>query len=227
MFDPDRKRAMVSVRCPSWRSYELGFKVTEFCVFANIFVSIVIAWKLIPEFESFLLRLIAVVLTWSILASLITRWLRYAMPGVLARQFFAERISLWFTANAIAFRSSLYRSGVILNRSWRSVPIELRFSLDEDPVSQLQIVDAKPERKLPKFHFQDARRLNVIVRQGGEAKAVPQPDGIVIRSIPVCELMSAQAKQMVVVCNAAHMLTEMNTGHGARRAPAGVDIDAN
>ncbi|MEO1616654.1 MAG: hypothetical protein AAFV88_12430 [Planctomycetota bacterium] len=225
-FDQRSKRAVIRARFPTWRGFELGIKVTRGLVLLNIPVCMVVAWKLTPTLDKFVLRLIVFLVIWSVIYTLSVRWMRYQLPALLSRQLFASRVSLWFTSQAIAFKSKLYRRGVVLARNRTQSDISVQFNIDECPAAKWQASGLDPKRQETKAHFELGRRLMIVVSGVDARTRLSGSESLIRKSLPVCEMFEGDVSKLAVVCNAAQMLTEKETENHVFSNRMGVDIDA-
>lgn len=224
-FDPQQRRAIVAARHPTWQSHQHAIRATELTSWA---VTILVAFLLWPAIgtDDMVFRVsvfvFAVALVYEIVNYLLHRTWRY----FLARQMFATRTVLWFTPEAIAFRSRLYAKPVVIWRKWKSLPVRVKFILQRDLDIPSPNPRARHTKNIPTEHLQEAMVLELVLTAHDRRRDVNTGgQDAVLRAIPITEISSRWATRFTMVYSAAAMLTspvQRPMEEGIR----GADIDA-
>ena len=226
LFDPKKRRSVVRARFASWKAHERGIQVTEVISLIVLFAMLVVCWKLVAPFYKNHWRLLFTFGLWFLIGFPAAKWMRWEMPGMLARQFFASTLKVWFTEDAIAIESSLYERPVILPRRWKTRSVNVDFSVDDDQSAKSFLCNLRPERKASKSHLESSRRVTLIVNGGSVSGSMPTSADSIMQAFPICELSAPEADRVSVVCMAAKALTERRHEPSPFRPERGIDIDA-
>ncbi|MEO1528033.1 MAG: hypothetical protein AAFX06_21595 [Planctomycetota bacterium] len=226
-FDARRKRAFIEARSPTWRGYEWGMKWAKAGYIAGLLPAAWIAFRLTPSFDLRFLELIWGTLLWAAVVKFWYLLLKRTLPGVLARQFFARTVKLWFTTGAIAFQSRLYQRPVLLSRTWDGDAIKMSFAIEKDSAAECAEASKKlePGQGAETFHLKQARRLKMNISGVSQRHRVEGPASLIRRSIPVCEMPEPALEKLVVVIHAAQLLTEETFDLTDLNQIEGIDID--
>lgn len=226
MFDPKNRRAIVSVRHPTWQSHEWAIHATALVVWAVTGLLVFFAWKIAPDFEivfKVMVFLFATVILYNVVNFLLHRSLRY----FLARRVFATRTIFWFTSEAIAFRSRLYAKPVIVWRKWHSLPVRVRFILLPDRDVLVFSNSLSSKRKVPSEHLHESRMLEIVLTTVDRQRDVNlNGQDTILRTIPITEIDNRLATKFTMVYAAAVMLTASVQTPIESESKGGVDIDA-
>lgn len=226
-FDPERKRAMVTVRHPTWRSYEWAFWWSEVLVWIFNFALACVIWNSIPVEENayrVMITLIAACICFPI-ASFATR---LTFRDALARQIFATKTVLWVTPTAIIFKSRLFTRPVVIWRQWNDKPIKTGFIIQPDLDAANYLSDQQQQRKLPRGSINEAMLIEaVITTPGRHAISVSGGNETLQRSIPITEVCGRFAQRFSTVFTAALLLAIEDEEAPSENNSAGTDIDAS
>jgi len=226
-FDPKQRRAKVSMRHPTWHSYEWAIRATELITWITCGVLTWLIWPLIPPFEDWVVRVIAFLFVAAFVCGIAAAVLRVSLREFLARQLFATRTVLWFTPEAIVIRSRLYARPVVVWRRWNAHPVSVRFILQEDRNAQVYANSFQRRRRSPADHLKEAVMLEVVVLTANRQSKVDfMGQSAVFRSIPISEVSSRWAARFTMVYTAAAALTSPVQTTQSSQPAAGVDIDA-
>ena len=226
-FDPEKKRAVVVVRHPIWRSMEWAFYTTELIAWI---VNGLLIWLIlsITSGETAFMR-IMLLLAGGIPAMLvITYAFRIGLPTFLARQVFATKTTIWFSENAIGFRSRLYSQPVVIWRSWHGQPVKGRFVLRSDYYAQWYQDGTKHDRRAGKDHLREAMVLEIVLTTVSKQNTLlAEGHEHVLRSIPITEVSDRFSAKFTMVFAAAASLTRRSQKTSEEDTSLGVDIDSN
>lgn len=235
MFDAEQRRGVISFRLVTWRSWVLADRTTRVINGICVLLFAWWLWNWLGFFEEVIPRGFLTLLGSCMMMSFTTPILGRVLPGFLARQIFARRSTVWFTPDAIAFRSPLYANGVVIWRSWNNIPIQVRFDLTPDSAAaeaRLNLPREKDEAtRFRNAHLatrmQSAHVLRLLISAFDPHRhATSSAPATMGRAIPMLEIDLHAAQQLTVVLAAAAALTaEVSLPTAPQHG--GVDIDAN
>ena len=227
-FDAQHKHAVVSARLATWRSVESAARA---CGIIWLLGSIIAGWRLWLHFSDQFQRGEALLVTLfcvAIVVAFARPIVHGAFRGFLARQIFCSRVRVWFRPNAIAFRSRLYSSPVVLWRSWKGDPVQGRFELTNDPeAAELDDWDAR-KRIQGSAHLKHAYVLRMIVTTTNPHKELTfTHQSNFVREIPMLEISAEDSARFTTVLTAAASLTATKPDdvRPNNQATTGIDID--
>ncbi len=224
-FDPRQRRAVVAARHPTWRSHQHAIRVTELTSWALTILVAFLLWPL-TAMEDMVCRVALFVLAMAIIYEILNYLLHRTWRYFLARQVFATRTVLWFTPEAIAFRSRLYERPVVIWRNWKTLPVRVKFILQPDRDIPSQNPRARPARNIPVEHLHEAMVLELVLTAHDRRRNVNSgSQDAVLRAIPITEISSRLATRFTMVYSAAAMLTAP-VQTSVEREAQGADIDA-
>ena len=226
LFDEHSQRAFVYARFANWKAYKNASTTEQFVTGAYMFTLLPMTWLWLADIDFNLHRLFWTIVVWFVVG-VPTAWLmRRALPDCLARQFFASTLTLWFTSDAIAFKSGLYVRPVVLSKHWKSKNVSIDFAIDDDRAAKHQLATLGQSQQTVQGHMQSSQRLILIVQDKSCDQTQLIESESAMKSLPICEMSAAEVEKVVVVCKAAQMLTDRKIGGKPYTPPSGVDIDA-
>lgn len=225
MFDSERRQAVVSVKHPTWQSHGWAIYTTHLMVWLTTALFAYQLFGLVQAFDSvlqFILWLFLTLFFYSGTHYSFHRSLRY----FLAHRIFATKTSLWFSAEAVTFKSRLYAKSVVVWRSWMALPVMLKFILQPDLDLQQIVRNYRTNLKVPSEHLFESAMLEIVITSIDRQRNIDQnTQGMILRSIPVTEISSRLATKFTMVCAAALMLTAANPEMVAKKSEQGIDLD--
>lgn len=226
MFDPTRRRAVVSARHATWQSHEWG-SLGASMIIVTLSVGLGIGlWRLITPSHK-VLGMIAAVYGAGITYGLAVALLHKSWTSFLARRVFATHTILWFTSEAIGFRSRLYSKPVIVWRKWHSIPVRIRFIVQPDRNALARANSLQAQHKLAPEPLKNSSMLELVLTASDKHRMGSTPDqDAILRTVPITEVDSQLATKMTMVYTAAITLTAPVHNTIADRAEKGRDIDA-
>ena len=224
-FDEETKRAKVSIRHATWQSREWAMKTTKIILAIALGIYV---WQVIRILSGSRPEDIMVTIVGSlILIPIAIHAIRYTLIGFLERQIFPARTTLWFTPNAIAFKSRLYASPVVVWRTWKGQPVKISFILDMDQ-GALDYADTLHHMKrFYRSHFNSSEMLSMVVKavdQGIGAEHLGQPDAQ--RLIPITEVSNRVSRKFTLVYATAASMTAIKPSVAETPRSNGIDIDS-
>ncbi len=225
-FDPTQQRAVVKVRLATWRSWELAHKTSTLIRWTINLCVMVWLWNRLAFPDLPLFRILFTLLGLTLCAALTKLLLPTALDGFFARQFFATTSKFWFLPNAIAFRSRLYESGILIERRWKNQPVLIRFDITPDP--EAEQTETHPTRQQKPKDQRPRRRaqiLRLILTTADQTQLITiQQNPTWMRAIPLLEIDQQDAARVTVVLTAAVSLTSQQHPTPEPKTP-GLDID--
>lgn len=224
-FDRKRDRAVVTVRHPTWRSYECAYLATDCIVWIICGVIACLVWMLFatPELG---LRVFFVLVAIVICFPMVALATRAALREPIARLLFPTKTTFWVTEDSVVFKSRLYQAPVVVWRQWKGKPIGIKFIVQPDAEANQYITDHQPKRKWPRTPISEASIIGIVVSTPtGYDGGIPSSGGNLQRSIPVSEVSSRLAQKFSTVFSAALMLVPLEESESRRSEANGVDID--
>lgn len=225
MLDQNRLRAKVTARFPTWRGREKAGWVTEMLVYVERFVCVLITLRLVPPYEDLILRVVIGTIVWGVMVGILDKLVRLSMPGFLTRTVFASRVTIWFSPEAIGFKSRWFRKGILIWRQWNRLRVPVQFSVTEDDDAMIYDGNLPHTRQDSKYHLLDSKILCVYLRTPNDLRMTGLVTDGVFRSIPITEMGKKTIANFVVVCNAALTLTDSASGLSKPLTKTGIDID--
>jgi hypothetical protein len=226
-LDQQLNRAMVIAKHATWRSYEIAYRVTEWLLLSFQLMFVLIAWRLLAT-PNTPLRVVLVLIAWMVFAALISTFTRLVFPEPLARYIFATKTTLWVTDRSIIFKSRLYRSPVVVWRSWKDKSVRLRFIIQSDPEAANYLADQQYQRKLPRGPINEAAIVTLVIATPQSKDSHQAVDQTALqRAVPIMEVSNRQAQKFSTAFDAALMLigNEVQT-QTPESYSRGIDIDA-
>ncbi len=228
LFDAEKKRAVVAVRLPTWRSWACARTFSTVLAWS---VNLLVGWWLWHRLVSIGDPIGRGSLTFFgfALAATITKPLfPAAIDGFLARQVFPSRSTVWFTPERMAFRSRVYDRGIVLWRQWNDRPVQLRFDVTPDPEAALERSVAADGQRMANRHLQTASLLRVIVTSFNPHRTVSEQQAVtLVRAVPMLAIDLGDAARVTVVLSAAAAMTVRTTPGKEPTFAEGYDIDSH
>lgn len=225
LFDEQLRQAAVSLRLPTWRSWGRAHVATNLVLVASSAAVGGWLWLYLAGLTP-VPRASLSLMAWGLSYAFAKPFSHVLFDGFLARQLFATSSKVWFTELAIAFKTSLYENGVLVDRSWNGQPILSRFDVTQDLEAAEAVTISSPYAN----HVQRRRQTACILRMIVGVSSSNRPaslarDPQLMRAIPVLEVDQRDAAQIAMVLTAATALTsKQSANNGSHRI--GRDIDA-
>lgn len=225
LFDPDKRRAMITARHTTWQSHEWAIIATRLITLLVICLAAWFVWSRLPgqragEKAVICLFLLVVIVPFVRVA------LGISLHGFLARQVFPCRTSVWVTPDAVAFRSHLYERPVTIWRRWKGRPVGVRFIVlpNRNATSYKYGLDFKKSRS--RGHLDNAKMLAMVINSTNERWNVNLDghDGS-LRTLPMTDIDADDAERFTMVYAAALTMTAAEKEASPRAASVGTDIE--
>lgn len=224
MFDSERCEAFVWARIANWKTGLQGETLAKVVQFANVLLSALAILKIFPEMANPVIRLAVCYVSWIAYLRVSYPLLKSRLAGVFSRQFFAPRVKLWFNENAIAFKSYLHEEPIIIRRNFRSIPVEIAFSILEDEEANGYLDSLPPDKKAGQAAISTSQRLCITIGHSTQDGTGNEGSQQVKRAIPVCSIPESWIFPFVAVCSAASQLTTSGASN-QENSHKGADID--
>ncbi|WP_040352832.1 hypothetical protein [Blastopirellula marina] len=227
LFDPDKRRAVVSARVVHWRSIGWGKFATECLIWIINGVSVVIVWSHLG-IDEVGLRIAFSILGGLMIGSFASQLLRTLAPEALARQFFASRLTIWFSEEAIAFRSRYYDQPVVIWRSWQGQPVKTQFHMQPDDEAKAFASQLEDSKRLTRNDVEEAVCIELVLSMLCQTATSPiGQQETILRSLPIAPVQAKDVIKIVMVLTAAATLTAPKPHPLSGYVRPGFDIDMN
>lgn len=226
MFNPAARRAVVSVWHPTWQSHEWAKYPTEAVVWIVVGLFAWFLWPYLPPTEG-PYRILFCFFATVAFSPIAAFFLRQSLRGFLARRIFPTKTVIWFTPNAIAFKSRLYAKPVVVWRKWQSQTVRIRFILQPDRNAEILAKQLRSEPKQTAIdHLEESQLLEMVLTTSDKPKQtnLQSQEGL-LRTIPITEINSRLATRFTIVFAAAAALTAAIQSPTTNEARKGTDID--
>ncbi len=224
MFDPKTRRAVVKARHATWRSHEWGLRLAKTLgLFACLFL-LSSVWGKTQNYEPGV-RIVSLVVA-VIACRPLSLVLQRSTQRFFARRLFATRTIVWFTPQAIGFRSRLYDNGIVVWRSWNGMPVSGRFTVTGDGEASEHRASLTNRCAHDVLHLDSARILRLVLSTVSTRTTSSATLAAPVRSIPLTEVDEQIAERLTVVYSTAAALTARAQVEAIKHdATTGIDID--
>ncbi len=207
-WDAQQKRAVVTFRLATWRSWERAFWLTKIAAWIINLLVAAYLWKWLIFIPNPIARGFLTFVGWGVSAAITKPLFPAAFAGFLARQIFAVRSTFWFTPQTIACRSPLYENQILLERHWQGHPVQVRFDISPDTDAQHQAALSAETPHQLRRQYQSAQLLRLIISTHDPHRSIPTASNSpLMRSIPLLEIDARNAAPVATVLTAATALT--------------------
>lgn len=224
-LDEERKRAQVTTRLATWKSWVYAHHLTRVL---RWLLNFAVGWKLWHEltyFENPIGRWFWSIILVGFFSTAVRPFLHLGIDGFLARQLFAVRTTFWFDPKAVAFKSRLYANGVVIWRTWAESLVAIRFDVQRDYDADEHDIRSDVTKNQIKQRKKGAHYLRLIVETNNQDRiAMTTRNPSMMRSITVLELDQHDTSRITMILNAAAALTQLSPAEQVTNQP-GVDID--
>lgn len=230
LLDKQRQRAVVTIRLATWRSCLHAHAMSKWAGWCINLTVAWLSWQRLGFIENPIGRGMLTLVGVCVVAAVTKPLMPAAFDHFLARRLFSRRSTVWFTPEAIAFRSRMYENGVVVPRNWQGHPVQVRFDTGPDPEAVTALSHQYgQQRRGP--GLQTARILRLVITAFDPQRNIARStQGQLARAIPMLPLDLQDAQRLTVVLSAAAELTSPVSFPTAQPVPgpdAGLDIDAN
>ncbi len=226
MFDASTRRAIVTAWHPTWQSHERAKCLTELIVWTAVGLLAWFLWFKLST-DDVALQILLSIFPITISYYSLTFLLHKSFNEFFARRVFPTKTVVWFTENAIAFKSRLYAKPIVIWRKWHSQTVRIRFILQPDRNAQTYANQLRASKKQTTInHLEESQLLEMVITTSDRQRETSNRghNGL-LRTIPITEINCSLATRFTIVYGAADSLTGVVQNLQNKEAGTGTDID--
>lgn len=223
-LDAQDHKALVIVQVATWRSWGYAEATTKIALWCITGVCTLSLWNWLAILQDPKARVCLTAMGLGLTYAFTNSLGRPVLEGFFARQLFSTRTKITFAPDSIAFRSRLYRNGVVIWRKWRGENVEPRFDVAQDYDATESGYSPYQMMGLVQRRRQTACLVRLIIAVASSNRLTTTSVLTSMRSVPLLEADQRDAPRIATVLTAASALTSQQR---EAHTDQGISIDVD